>query len=103
MELRLAASMELRGDAFAGESAFLLARALASLACSRSFARLVDDARESVVRIAFWLAARAACMLCINCWESFSLLPSPRLFSAASLTHQSLSLLDWPSPSLSSQ
>lgn len=49
MELRLAASKELRGDAFAGESAFLLAKALASLACSRSFARLVDDARESVV------------------------------------------------------
>lgn len=55
MELRLAASKELRGDAFAGESAFLLAKALASLACSRSFARLVDDARESEL-ITFGLA-----------------------------------------------
>lgn len=59
MELRLAASKELRGDAFAGESAFLLAKALASLACSRSFARLVDDARESVV---------TNCLL-VSCWS----------------------------------
>lgn len=62
MELRLAASKELRGDAFAGESAFLLAKALASLACSRSFARLVDDARESVV---------TNC-LSISCWGWFN-------------------------------
>jgi hypothetical protein len=56
MELRLATSIELRGEAFARLSpvagAFLPAMALASLACSRSFARLVDDAREFAVQIA---------------------------------------------------
>jgi hypothetical protein len=56
MELRLATSTELRGDALAlstpaAAGAFLPAMALASLACSRSFARFVDDAREVAVII----------------------------------------------------